>query len=300
MSQRHPVAVLGQPASRALDRPRVRVDREQPPDWFGGLQDPGGVPSAADGRIDLEAARSGRESQDDLLYQHGQVPYFRSFPMRSPRRSVRTLEAHMVQMPSPWRCSASSSGWSIRALKALHAAGDQSSRWSREPTTTASDLEAGELPEDGRHDQPTLAIELDLERRPEQEPLEGAGTFAGDRKSRGLGRELIPCGAGEQRQTAVDPLAHHRPLREVRTETHRDGHPSLIVDRVVVLPCEHRAGFAPTVVTSLAVAAGTVPTPGPPSDRLRSPPSRPTGPLGGVPSPILPTSHHFTPLGCAS
>jgi hypothetical protein len=45
----------------------VGVDAEEPAARVGGLQDPAGVPSAADGRIDLEAARVRRESQDDLL-----------------------------------------------------------------------------------------------------------------------------------------------------------------------------------------------------------------------------------------
>ena len=41
-----------------LDRAWVGVDAQQPTVGAGGLQDPEGVPSAADGRIDLEAARA--------------------------------------------------------------------------------------------------------------------------------------------------------------------------------------------------------------------------------------------------
>jgi len=52
---------------------------------------------AADGRIDLEAARVRRESHDDLLLHHGQVPYFLFHPIRPPRRSTRTPEAHVVR-----------------------------------------------------------------------------------------------------------------------------------------------------------------------------------------------------------
>ena len=42
----------------ALDGARIGVEAQQPAVGAGGLQDPEGVPSAADGPIDLEAARA--------------------------------------------------------------------------------------------------------------------------------------------------------------------------------------------------------------------------------------------------
>ena len=77
----------------AFDGARIGIDPQQPPIGFGGLQDPNGVPSAANGRIDLEAARVRRESQDDLLKHHRQVPYF-LFHQRSDRPDGP---------PGPWR-----------------------------------------------------------------------------------------------------------------------------------------------------------------------------------------------------
>ena len=45
----------------------------------GRLQDPFGVPTAADRGVDLEAAGSGREHRNDLLRQHRQVPFLHQF-----------------------------------------------------------------------------------------------------------------------------------------------------------------------------------------------------------------------------
>ena len=63
---RSPIARQPRRALR-VDGARVGVEPQQPAAGAGGLQDPAGVPSAADGRIDLEAARVRRESHDDLL-----------------------------------------------------------------------------------------------------------------------------------------------------------------------------------------------------------------------------------------
>ena len=87
------VAEAGEALAGALDGSRIGIDPQQPAAGVGGLQDPNGVPSAADGRIDLEAARVRRESQDDLLKHHGQVPYF-LFHQRSDRPDGP---------PGPWR-----------------------------------------------------------------------------------------------------------------------------------------------------------------------------------------------------
>jgi hypothetical protein len=56
----------GRPVSVETEEAAIRVRR---------LQDPLGVPTAADRGVDLEAAGCGREHRDDLLSQHRQVPF---------------------------------------------------------------------------------------------------------------------------------------------------------------------------------------------------------------------------------
>ena len=53
-----PLTEPRQPSPDPLDGARIGVQPQQPAVGAGGLQDPEGVPSAADGRIDLEAARA--------------------------------------------------------------------------------------------------------------------------------------------------------------------------------------------------------------------------------------------------
>jgi hypothetical protein len=79
----------------AMDRRRVGVDAEDPAFGTGGLQDPLGVPTGAQGGIDVKAAGRRREHLDDLVRQHRQVPFLHlsSIPDADPER---TLEAHMV------------------------------------------------------------------------------------------------------------------------------------------------------------------------------------------------------------
>ena len=84
LAQHGQFAVARESRLGALDGARIGVDPQQPAAGASGLQDPNSVPSAANGRIDLEAARVRRESQDDLRKHHGQVPYF-LFHQRSDR-----------------------------------------------------------------------------------------------------------------------------------------------------------------------------------------------------------------------
>ena len=59
------------------------------------LQDPDGVPSAAERGVDLELARERRESQEDLLHHHGPVPLLRS--CHADVGSVRILKTRVVR-----------------------------------------------------------------------------------------------------------------------------------------------------------------------------------------------------------
>jgi hypothetical protein len=81
--------------ARPGDGRLVGVNAEQAAIRRIGLQDPLSVPSATDGRIDLEAARSGCEGFDYLIHHHRQVPFFHVNYRR--RRARRTLEAHLVR-----------------------------------------------------------------------------------------------------------------------------------------------------------------------------------------------------------
>jgi hypothetical protein len=76
------------------------------------LQDPLGVPTAAEGRVDLEAARSRSEGRQDLRRHHGQVPFLHLSSTHRSADPERTLEAHVVrpQMPRPVRCWARTFG----------------------------------------------------------------------------------------------------------------------------------------------------------------------------------------------
>jgi hypothetical protein len=59
------------------------------------LQDPDGVPSAAERGVDLELARERRESHEDLLHHHGPVPLLRS--CHADVGSVRILKTRVVR-----------------------------------------------------------------------------------------------------------------------------------------------------------------------------------------------------------
>ena len=75
----------------------IGVETEEAAIRVGRLQDPLGVPTAAEGRVDLEAAGSRREHRDDLLRQHRQVPFLHLSSTHRSADPERTLEAHVVR-----------------------------------------------------------------------------------------------------------------------------------------------------------------------------------------------------------
>ena len=64
----------GQPLGDPVDRRLVGVEPEDAAVGVGGLQDPLGVPTAADRRVDLEAAGRRCERPKDLVRHDRQVP----------------------------------------------------------------------------------------------------------------------------------------------------------------------------------------------------------------------------------
>ena len=147
-----------------------------------------------------------------------------------------------------------------------------------------------------RKDEATLAIERNLERGAVQVPSKRPRTGVGEGQGVDLLGELHPLSVGMKYDASVDPLAYLAALGELCTETRRDRETSLVVDRVSILACKHRAGLAPTV-TSLVSAAGHLPTPALTAKRLRLSlidhhGGRPTGPVHLF-SPLRTTSCHL-------
>ena len=63
----------------------------------GRLLDPLGVPTAAQGGVDVKAAGGGREHLNDLVDQHRQVPFVHRSSIPDESDPERILEAHMVE-----------------------------------------------------------------------------------------------------------------------------------------------------------------------------------------------------------
>ncbi len=74
LTEDQPVAEGGQALRDPVDRGLVGVQPEDAAVGLGGLQDPLGVPTAADRRVDLETAGGRRERPKDLDRHHRQVP----------------------------------------------------------------------------------------------------------------------------------------------------------------------------------------------------------------------------------
>src|SRR5205814_953641 len=68
------IAEALEPRPHSRDGRRVGIETEETAIRIGGLQDPLGVPTAADSRVDLKAAGHWREHRNDLLRQHRPVP----------------------------------------------------------------------------------------------------------------------------------------------------------------------------------------------------------------------------------
>ena len=75
LPQDEPVAEPGEPLPHPRDRGGVGVEPEDAAVRAGGFQDPLGVPTAADGAVDVEAAGARGEHLDDLLREHRPVPF---------------------------------------------------------------------------------------------------------------------------------------------------------------------------------------------------------------------------------
>ena len=79
----------------------IGVETEEAAIRVGRLQDPLGVPTAAEGGVDLEASRGRREHRHDLHRQHRDVPYLHLSSTVRRSDPERTLEAHVVRARSP-------------------------------------------------------------------------------------------------------------------------------------------------------------------------------------------------------
>ena len=98
LAQDEPVAVARpEPSLDPGDRQRVGIEAEQATIGVGGLQDPLGVPTAAQGGVDVKAAGRRGEHLEDLLHQHRQVPFVHLSSIPNESDPERTLEAHMVE-----------------------------------------------------------------------------------------------------------------------------------------------------------------------------------------------------------
>ena len=75
LPEHQPIAEAGESQADALDRRPVGIEPEDAAVGAGGLQDPLGVPTAADRGIDLEAAGLRGERPEDLVRHDRQVPY---------------------------------------------------------------------------------------------------------------------------------------------------------------------------------------------------------------------------------
>ena len=94
LPQDEPVAEPGEPLPHPLDRGGIGVEPEDPAVRAGGFQDPLGVPTAADGAVDVEAAGPRGEHLDDLLREHRQVPFLHAistFDVRIPSGSWKRM-----------------------------------------------------------------------------------------------------------------------------------------------------------------------------------------------------------------
>jgi len=79
------------------DSQRIGIEAEQATVGVGGFQDPLGVPTAAQGGVDVKAAGRRGEHLEDLLHQHRQVPFVHLSSIPNESDPERILEAHMVE-----------------------------------------------------------------------------------------------------------------------------------------------------------------------------------------------------------
>ena len=247
LAQDQAIAEAGQADPDALDGGRVGVEAEDAAIGAGGLQDPLGVPTAAERGVDLKAAGRRGEGLDDLVRHHRQVPF------------LHLSSTVWLRIPSgPWKrmwCDVRSPGRRWRRRRRTGPRGPGCSR----PTAPAPRSRRGRgcpgppprsrgprtLAQVLRDEDPTLAVELRLEGPGEQLPLEQPRVGIGHGQARDLRRELLPGRHREDREAGVEPPRDHAATVELRAETRRDGDAPLLVDRVPVLAGEHRAPVTP-------------------------------------------------------
>ena len=210
-TRRSPKRGRRRPPDSGDGRP-IGVETEEAAIRVGRLQDPLGVPTAAEGGVDLEASRGRREHRHDLLRQHRDVPYL---------HLSSTLDD---RIPSgPWKRM-----WCGARSPALRRPGPapagRRAPCGTSPTVRRPDLgviaradddgvaaEADRVAQVGRQEDPSLPVELHFGRAGEHEALEAARVRIGDRQRRDLRREVVParlgCGSpGRHPASARRPL----------------------------------------------------------------------------------------------
>src|SRR3990170_35385 len=102
-------------------------------------------------------------------------------------------------------------------------------------------LQAAEPAQAGRQDQPTLAVQLDLERAGEEEARERSGSSIGIALRAGRVGQLVPCLVGKDGDTVLEPAAHRRVRGRAGPKASGHGYTALAVDGVTELAGEHTA-----------------------------------------------------------
>ena len=187
----------------------------------GRLQDPLGVPTAADGGVDLKAARTRGEHRHDLLHQHRQVPFLRSStaPSTYGSRADPGSACGALRSRGPARCSASAparpsprgSRPSGRAPRSPRGRATRRPR-PRRPGPPTPGGRPARRPGPGGRARPR--------RRPAKTKREKARAPASGRWQ----RRALPPGppshsAGTDREAAVEPARDERAAVELRAET---------------------------------------------------------------------------------
>ena len=199
-----------EPLADPLDRGLVGVEPEDAAVRVGGLQDPLGVPTAADRGVDLEAAGARGQGPEDLVRHHRQVPFLHLSSIGRLRIPSGPWKRMWCDVRSPGRRSASvnASGPPAPGCTSSQRAGAQISAWSRAPRTSASVSSPAKVRRFGRDEDATLAVELRLEGTREQLPLEQSGVRVGHGQAADLRRQLVPCRHRKDREAGVEPPRH--------------------------------------------------------------------------------------------
>ncbi len=212
LSQDEPVAVARpEPRLDSGDRRPVGIEAEEAAIRVGRLQDPLGVPTAAQGGVDLKAAGRRREHLEDLLHQHRQVPFLHRSSIPNESDPERILEAHVVgaRSPSPSKAEASSCGSSSALPVVVPPVGCPDLRVVARADDDGLAVETDRVAQVGRQQDPALVVHLDLDGAREDESLEEARLLVGDRQRGDLARQRRPsrpwCGSPGRRRASPRP-----------------------------------------------------------------------------------------------